>query len=95
MLKERVKFYADTPKGEMNKLFIFTSDTFHWEECIKRFIRKGFYIRAAWFETIDIETGEIKHNLKVPMVEIYESLKPGRHHQPGELPLNETYKKKL
>lgn len=51
-MKAKVKFYADTPRGELNKLFTWNVKNRHGaDECIERFTKNGFKIRAAWFET--------------------------------------------
>jgi hypothetical protein len=48
----KVKFYATTPRGEINKLFKFKVNS-HTDAlaAIKRFQLKGFIITAGWFET--------------------------------------------
>lgn len=66
MISDRIKFYADTPRGEKNKLFCFKADLLTLEETLMRFLRKKFVIRAAWFEQIDTETGELLTNQRIP-----------------------------
>ena len=66
MYIERIKFYANTPMGEKNKYFCFKTDLLNLENCLFRFFKKGFEIRAAWYEKINIETGEIE-NLKLDL----------------------------
>jgi hypothetical protein len=48
-IKYSIAFYADTPRGEKNKLFFFKIPS---EKIAKRrlkyFKNKGFLIRAAW-----------------------------------------------
>ena len=50
--KERLKFYADTPAGDKNKLFVFNVTGFeHAIDLAAKFVQeKGFRIRAAWYE---------------------------------------------
>jgi len=44
-----LKFYADTPKGERNKLFKWRCHGPNGVRlCLLRFIKKDFYIRAAY-----------------------------------------------
>jgi hypothetical protein len=62
--KERLKFYADTPKGDNNKFFCFKVDILNLEPALFRFWKKGFNIRAAWYEKINTETGDVE-NLKI------------------------------
>ena len=61
----RLKFYADTPKNEKNKFFCWNCNLLQIEDCIIRFYLKGFDIRAAWFEEIDNETGEVIENTRL------------------------------
>jgi len=48
----RLKFYADTPLGQKNKLFVFkVSDYSHAIDLAAKFVQeKGFIIRAAYYE---------------------------------------------
>lgn len=47
----QLKFYADTPKGETNKLFTFRISSRNGvNPALKRFMLKGWYIRAAWIQ---------------------------------------------
>jgi len=51
-MKGKIKFYADTPRGEINKLFTFNvKNRIGATNALERFKRYGFTIRAAWFET--------------------------------------------
>jgi hypothetical protein len=51
-MKGKIKFYADTPRGETNKLFTFNvKNRIGATNAIERFKKHGFNIRAAWFET--------------------------------------------
>jgi hypothetical protein len=44
-------FYADTPNGELNKLFRWRiSSILAWRERLSYFIKKGFLIRSAYLE---------------------------------------------
>lgn len=66
MISEKIKFYADTPRGEKNKQFCFKTNLLNISDTIKRFIRKKFVIRAAWYEKIDTCTGELIENTRIP-----------------------------
>jgi len=48
----RLKFYADTPRGEKNKLFIYNVSHYeHAIDLVAKFVQKyGFTIRAAYYE---------------------------------------------
>jgi len=61
---EQIKFYADTPRGERNKFFCYTCSIVNYEEFFLRFILRGYAIRAAYYNQTNINTGEIRHNLK-------------------------------
>lgn len=51
-MQAKVKFYADTPSGQTNKLFTFNVKNRQGaEKALERFKRYGCTIRAAWFET--------------------------------------------
>ncbi len=62
---ERLKFYADTPR-EKNKFFCWDNvSILDFEKKLIEFMfEKDFNIRAAWHETVNKETGEIK-NLRI------------------------------
>jgi tellurite resistance-related uncharacterized protein len=69
MYKERLKFYADTPK-EKNKYFCFgIVPLFKRDTPLHSFFEKGWNIRSAYWEKLEIneETGEIKvlENLRI------------------------------
>lgn len=67
--KSRVKFYADTPKDEKNKFFCWQVNSISdAEELLLYFLKKKFIIRAAWFENINVSTGEVVDNLKYDTV---------------------------
>jgi hypothetical protein len=69
---ERVKFYADTPMGK-NKYFCFKlTSILALKEAIWRFFSKGWNIRAAWYEKINLNTGEVIENLKLKIRELEE-----------------------
>jgi len=61
MIRERLKFYADTPRGEKNKLFCWTVSILSLQEALFRFFSEGYVIRAAWFEMLNTETGETEN----------------------------------
>ena len=68
MIIERIKFYADTPSGQVNKFFCFKlKSILTLREALWRFIAKGWNIRSAWYDKIDIETGEKLVNLRIDM----------------------------
>lgn len=73
-IKEQLKFYADTPKGEKNKLFCFEVNLLELENAVKRFLIKGFNIRAAWYQKTNIITGEIKENTRLNIENIQNSI---------------------
>jgi hypothetical protein len=58
MIKERLKFYADTPRGQKNKFFCWEVTILSLEDSLNRFFLEGYAIRAAWYEMINTETGE-------------------------------------
>lgn len=69
---ERLKFYADTPRGEKNKLFSWTiKSILDLPARLNYFTNKGYYIRSAWYESIDEDTGE-KTNQQIDLIEYYE-----------------------
>lgn len=48
-MKALLKFYADTPRGEVNKAFCFKVNNLDDAvAAVKRFQVKGWHIRAAW-----------------------------------------------
>ncbi len=57
MITERLKFFADT-KYDRNKLFCWKVSILNLEEALFRFFALGWSIRAAWYESINSETGE-------------------------------------
>jgi hypothetical protein len=68
-LTERVKFYADSGT-QINKLFCFKIKQTRIKECLFRFMDQGCNIRAAWYELINSETGEIIRNHRLPLQEL-------------------------
>lgn len=69
MYKERLKFYADTPK-EKNKYFCFEIvSILELKAALWRFFDKGWNIRAAWYEKINLENGNVVENLKLNVSE--------------------------
>ncbi len=69
--KERLKFYADTPK-EKNKYFCWDINILTLKEALWRFFDKGWNIRSAWYEKIDLSTGEIVENSKLNIQSLLE-----------------------
>ena len=67
MVKERLKFYADTAQAK-NQYFCWElSSILTLKEALHRFFAKGWYIRSAWYEKIDTDTGETENTkLNVP-----------------------------
>ena len=69
MYKERLKFYADTPK-EKNKYFCFEIvSILELKAALWRFFDKGWNIRAAWYEKINSKTGVVFENLRLNVSE--------------------------
>jgi len=66
-LKEQLKCYADTPRGEKNKFFCFCIKLMELDDTIIRFITQGFKIRAALYQITNTSTGEIKENTKIDL----------------------------
>ena len=65
IFSERIKFYADTPI-EKNKYFCFKiTSILALKEALWRFFDKGWNIRSAYYERIDLSTGEIMENAKI------------------------------
>jgi hypothetical protein len=71
MIIERIKFYADTPRKEKNKLFCFKCSLLNLEDCLMRFILRGFEIKAAWYEKIECTSGLIIENSRINNLQIY------------------------
>lgn len=67
--KTRLKFYADTPSGQRNKLHCYSCDLFNIEAMIKRFTIKGYIIRAAFFETLSEDGATCISNVRVHNLE--------------------------
>lgn len=83
---ERVKFYADNEaRKQKNKLFTFSiPDALHIGSCLLRFAKKVDYIRAAYYEYINTETGEID-NRKIDLDYFYECLNDKSYDDPSDL----------
>jgi hypothetical protein len=65
MFRERLKFYADTPMAS-NKYFCWKLDSIlSLKEALWRFFDKGWNIRSAWYERINLTTGEVEENTKL------------------------------
>jgi len=71
MITEKLKFYADTPRGERNKLFCWKVSILHLEDAIFRFFARGFVIRAAWYENVNQETGQVT-NERINIEELFD-----------------------
>ena len=70
MVKERLKFYADTDKAK-NQYFCWElSSILTLKEAIWRFFLKGWNIRSAWYEKIDTDTGETE-NIKINIPDLF------------------------
>jgi len=66
-LVERLKFYADTPNGDVNKFFCFTIPSIvEIQARLLYFMKKKWYIRSAWYECI--ENGKVTSNQKIDLV---------------------------
>lgn len=65
MIIEHIKFYANTPAGDKNKLFTFECTLINLQSCLERFMKKGFNIRACWYQNYNDATGEII-NKRIP-----------------------------
>jgi len=77
---ERVKFYADTPQ-EANKYFCWQlGSLLTLKQALHRFLDKGWNIRAAWYEKVDTETGEVVENTKLNLQEIIDEYVDQKHH---------------
>jgi len=74
---ERLKFYADTPR-EKNKFFCWDNvSLLDFEDKLTEFMfEKDFSIRAAWHETVNKETGEVK-NLRISKEALQEIFNKG------------------
>lgn len=67
----RVKFYADTPSGDVNRLFTWQVGGIRDAgKCVARFQNKGFRIRAVYFEYLN-EQGLILENFRIPKEVLY------------------------
>lgn len=82
LFRERLKFYADTPK-EKNKYFCWNIDSIlTLKDALWRFFDKGWNIRSAWYEKIDLNTGEVTNtrlNLKEQLDEYLKEKMKGLH----------------
>ena len=69
LYNSRIKFYADTPRGEINKYHCFkVRNIFEVNEALLRFVSKGYIIKACWYEKIALDTGKVIDNMKIDMV---------------------------
>lgn len=65
VFRERLKFYADTPRKK-NAYFCWElTSILALKEVLWRFFEKGWKIKAAWYEKINKETGEIVDNSRI------------------------------
>jgi hypothetical protein len=72
LILERLKFYADTPV-KSNKYFCWKlSSILTLKDALWRFFGKGWNIRAAWYEKINLSTGEVIENIKLKIRELEE-----------------------
>lgn len=61
MIRERLKFYADTPQAK-NQFFCWNlSSILTLQDALWRFFDKGWAIRSAWYEKVDTDTGEVEN----------------------------------
>ena len=80
MISERLKFYADTDQ-EKNKYFCWNlSSILTLKEALWRFFDKGWNIRSAWYEKIDLETGEIVENTRLQINDYLEQYLDEKFH---------------
>jgi hypothetical protein len=70
MVKERLKFYADTDQAK-NQYFCWElTSILSLKDALWRFFSKGWNIRSAWYEKIDTETGEVE-NTKLNVSDLF------------------------
>jgi len=69
--RERIKFYADTDR-EKNKLYTWDlpNGILSIRDTSNRFFSKGWLIRAAWYEKIDLSTGKAVENRRLNVTEL-------------------------
>jgi len=73
IIQERLKFYADTEDAP-NQYFCYKlGSIIDLNPSIYRFLLRGWRIRAAWYEVINMETGEVLENTKLNMDNINEA----------------------
>lgn len=79
--KERLKFYADTGR-EKNKLFCWKlpNGILSITEALNRFFAKGWHIRAAWYEKIDINTDKVIENSRIDVIIEFDKYIDGKLH---------------
>lgn len=82
---ERLKFYADNAeRGQVNKLFTFKIESaLYIGSALIRFTKKVDLIRAAWYEFINEDTGEIE-NKRIDLNYFFERL----NDDPGDDPVH-------
>lgn len=63
-ITSRVKFYADTPLGQKNKLFTFSVPGMPGiPRLLANFIAKGFRIKAVYYEYL--KNGKLIDNIRI------------------------------
>jgi hypothetical protein len=72
MIKEQLKFYADTPRGEKNKYHCYACSLLHLQETLSRFFEKGYNVRAAWYQSLDTETGAVISNERIDVPKLFD-----------------------
>ena len=83
---ERVKFYADNKSlDQTNKLFTFSiPSALYIGSTLLRFAKKVDFIRAAYYEYINEDTGEVD-NRQIDMNYFYECLNDKTYNEPIDL----------
>ena len=69
--KHQVKFYANTPRGEVNKLFVYETDMLHFERVLVTHIKSGFHIKAAWYQITRIARLKTIESMKIKDLQKY------------------------
>lgn len=60
----RIKFYADCPDGQKNKLFCYSCNELALHDFFERQFLRGLRIRAAWFEKKDVAANVVHENIR-------------------------------
>jgi hypothetical protein len=69
--EERLKFYSNTPHGEINKYFCFNCKVTKIKEFLFLRLSQGYIIRAAYYEKIRVSDQVVCANRKINMKFIY------------------------